>query len=212
MLNVNSNSYTKIIERLARFEHKNYIHILMEEQSSRIAKIELVRMQLKFRVDATSFSESYDVVSNEFSLMRVCRFQNIGTLNGLQHGLLLESVPSEDGDDVKSISTKMLLLPHGEIHTTVTQRHVTVKIDIESDLRSPPFHLYDVDNFCLQLKASNSSYSAWFYLAYLHAVTSHGEVEPFLQMSGTERALQILQSGFAWSSAPYDAEATYFSN
>lgn len=27
-------------------------------------------------------------------------------------------------------------------------------------------------------------------------------------MSGTERALQILQSGFVWSSAPYDSEAT----
>ncbi|XP_037036477.1 uncharacterized protein LOC119074450 [Bradysia coprophila] len=207
MLNINSNSYTKIIEQLARFEHKNYIHILMDEHSARIAKIELVRMQLKFRVDATSFSQSYDLVSNEFSLMRVSRSQNIGTLYGLQHGLLLESVPSEK-NGASSPSSKMLLLPHGEIQTTVAQPHVTVKIDIESNLRLPPFHLYDVDEFCLQLKASNSSYSAWFYLAYLHAVTSHGEVEPFLKMSGTERALQILQSGFAWSSAPYDAEAT----
>lgn len=81
-----------------------------------------------------------------------------------------------------------------------------VDIDLKSDLRTPLFHTYKVDKVCGQLKPLSGSYSAWFNLAYLHAVTSHGQIEPFTGMSGTERALQILQSNFVWSSSPYDHE------
>lgn len=64
-----------------------------------------------------------------------------------------------------------------------------------------------MDTFCQQLKSSNGSHASWFFLAYLHAITSHGEIDTFTGMSGTERALQILQSSFVWSSSPYDEEA-----
>lgn len=81
-----------------------------------------------------------------------------------------------------------------------------VNIDLKSDLRTPPFHSFLFDDVCCQLKPLSGGYSAWYLLAYLHAVTSHGQIEPYTGMSGTERALQILQSNFVWSSSPYDRE------
>lgn len=202
MLDINKGSYMKIVGQLSRLETSKYIHILMDKPQ--IAKVELVRMRLKFKVDCSTPEQSYDLLSNEFSRMRVSCLQNVGTLYGLQHGLFLESVPVEG---VHLPSTRILICPHGTIQSTVTSPHVSVEVDLNSALLSPPFHQYEVDQTCRQVKASNSNYSAWFYLAYLHAVTSHGEMEPFIGMSGTERALQILQSGFAWSPAPYNEEA-----
>ncbi|XP_031638985.1 uncharacterized protein LOC116351075 [Contarinia nasturtii] len=210
LLDINSGSYLKIVEQLSRLESSRYIHILTDKENNRIAKAELVRMQLKFIVDCTDIYKPSDLMSNEYSQMRVSLLQKCGTLYGLHHGLLLESVPSEKSsaaDEPEKTLTKLLLMPHGDIQTELSGSHVSVRIDIESELCSPPFHVYQIDDFCRQLKAMNSNYAAWFYLAYLHAVTSHGEVEPFIKMSGTERALQILQSGFAWSSQPYDEEA-----
>lgn len=203
MLDINSHSYRKILLHLARLEQKDYIHVLMDKPN--VAKIELVRMNLKFKVDCYQQQEYCDMLSNEFSRMRVSLEQNCGTLYGLNHGLLLENVPCSSFE--KSPASKLLLLPHSSIKTSLTDSHISVSIDLNSSLRSPPFHRYQVDEFLRQLKASNSNFSAWFYLAYLHAITSHGEVESLTGMSGTERALQILQSSFVWSTAPYDLEA-----
>lgn len=207
MIDINSTSYLNIVNQLSRLESSKYIHVLIDKENSRVAKAELIRMQLKFIVDC---SKPYELmlISNEYSRMRVSLVQKCGTLYGLHHGLLLESIPSENSSEKINTSTKLLLIPHAEIRTERSNSHVSVEINIESELYKPSFHVYEVDEFCRQLKARDGSYSAWFYLAYLHAVTSHGQVEPFIKMSGTERALQILQSGFAWSSEPHRVEST----
>ncbi|KAG4065067.1 hypothetical protein HA402_007464 [Bradysia odoriphaga] len=197
MLDVTSESYKKIVNQLARLESKKYIHIFMDKP--RIAKIELVRMNIKFLIDASTEQQSYDLISNEFNGMTVCIEQNCGTLYGLRQGLLLESCT-----DGKVEQSKLLILPHGNISAKKKNDHEIVEINIGSELRNPPFFIYQVDEICQQLKASNRSYSAWFYLAYLHALTSHGLPEPFTGLSGTERSFQILQSAFVWSPAPYE--------
>lgn len=196
LLDITSKSFLDISKQLSRLDCSNFINIFLDEP--KVALIEMTRMNLKFRVD---ISKSYDIFSNEFSQMRVSLSQKCGTLYGLRHGLLLESV------NENSSNANLLLMPHGMIKIERTKEHVTVDIDTTTDLFNPPFHLYRIDTTCRQLKAINNSYSAWFYLAYLHAITSHGEIEPLTGISGTESALQILQSGFAWSSAPYDAES-----
>lgn len=199
MLDVTSDSYLNIVKHLSRLECSKFIHILLE--SPKIACIEMTRMNLKFKIDISdSEMERYDITSNEFSQMRVALRQKFGTLFGLNHGLLLENI------DRNFSSAKLLLLPHGAINTEKTDNHVNVTIDTSWNLQSPPFHLYCINNNLRQLKPTNNTYSAWFYLAYLHAITSHGQIDPFTGISGTESALHILQSGFVWSSIPYDAE------
>lgn len=204
MLDVTSGSYKKIVKQLARLESHKYIHIFMNDPM--IAQVELVRMNIKFLVDATNKhpNESYDVISNEFDGMRVASVQNCGTLYGLRQGLLLESHPN---DVERPEQKRLLILPHGVVASHVIGQHTAVVINIEVPLRTPTFFIYQIDEVQQQLKANNPSHSAWFYLAYLHALTSHGLPDTFTEMSGTERSFQILQSAFAWSPSPYDDEA-----
>lgn len=200
MLDVKSESFLQITKRLKRLESRKFTHIFISEKNDVMVK--LVRMNLKFVVKPLDENEGeYEILSNEFNNMRVSLHQNYGTLYGLHHGLLLES--TEDFQH----QSKMLIIPHGEVEAQISKSHEIVKINTKSELRSPLFHTYLVDEFCQQLKAKNSSFSAWFYLAYLHALTSYGQVEPFLGMTGSERAIQILESAFVWSSAPYDDES-----
>lgn len=174
MLDVNSESYNRIADQLSRLESKKFIHVLWDLNSKSV-KVELIRMNLKFEVVQWQFT--YDLVSNEFSRMRVSMQQRKGTLFGLNRGLLLES-----SRDEKKL---LLILPHGAIAVSKTSNyHTTVDIDVSGELSNPPYHTYRVDDFCKQIVSTTSNYSAWLYLAYLHAVTSHGTPEPFTGLSG----------------------------
>lgn len=205
MLDIGSDSFRKITNHLARLEHSIYIHVLLE--NPKVAIVELFRMKLKFKVDCSnpakmSPSQGFKLQSFEFNGMCVSLNQKIGTLYGLNHGLVLESC------QVGKSKPKILLIPHGSVQVQCVNESVSVDVDFfEKSIRNPPIYQYQVDECLKQLKASDSSYTAWFYLAYLHAITSHGQPEPLTGMSGTERALQILQSAFAWSSSPYEPEA-----
>lgn len=133
--------------------------------------------------------------------MHVRLKQTFGSLIGLRSGFILESIPTAN-----KLNSKIFILPHGEISVKKTDRHVSVHIDVlNSSLRKPAFFVYHVDNECRYIKASNNP--GWLYLAYLHAVTSYVLPDKFTRMTGTERALQILQSARVWSSSPYDAES-----
>lgn len=209
ILDIKSDSYKKIINQLSRLEHRRHIHVLYDDESDD-ATVDLLRMNLKFSVKCaresrnsenpkkSKKSDKYELISNEFNGMRVSRVQNIGTLFGLKHGLVLESIKDEK---------KIVLIPNGTVHNTTKNFFAEVSISMKNDLRSPHFYQYQVDKFCCQLKSSNGSHASWLFLAYLHAITSYGQIEKFTRMTGTERAIQILQSALVWSSSPYDAEA-----
>ncbi|KAJ6643823.1 hypothetical protein Bhyg_08788, partial [Pseudolycoriella hygida] len=206
MLDINSDSYQKIVKQLERLECKRYVHVFLDADSNTSVTIELVRMALKFKIDSAMRNDdcSVDIRSNEFSGMRVCLNSNCGTLYGLRHGLVLQHSKN---------SAKMLILPHSLVVSNLSNKsHANVNINLNGKLLNPPFHCYLVDETLRQLKPSNGDFSAWFYLAYLHAITSHGHIEPLTGMTGSERALQILQSSFVWSSAPYDADVVSILN
>lgn len=110
LLDITSKSYKIIVGSLSRLEQQKFIHVLMDEP--KVARIELVRMQLKFKIDCkTDRKEGYDVLSNEFSNMRVSNQQKCGTLYGLKRGLILE----EAGTNLPG--KKLLLLPNGRVDT-----------------------------------------------------------------------------------------------
>lgn len=196
MLHVKSQSYKKITRQLSRLEHPNYIHVF-SNTNNHVATAELLRMNLKFTIkySKTSQRPCY-LTSDEFNGMRVIREQQIGTL--FNCGLVLESEDKQN---------KIVLVPNGKIEVKKKNQFASVSINTNGDLQSPPYYQYQVDKYCRQLKCKDFSEASWFFLAYLHAVTSHGETEPFTGMSGTERAVQILQSAFAQLSSPYKPEA-----
>lgn len=201
LLDIRSKSYQRIVEFVSRLEQKNFIHVLMDAPAK--AKVHLMRMNLKFVIDCTNETtgDSIDVESNEYCGMRISLNQTFGTLIGCQRGLLLEAIPTKNKSN-----SKLLIVPHGKININRADPHVSVDIDLSAlTLRNPTFFRFQVDIVCQQINADN--FPGWFYLAYLHAVTSHHLPDPFTGMSGTERALQILQSARVWSPSPYDAES-----
>lgn len=199
MLDVNSPSYKRIQAYLERLEFYRYIHVFVKDD---IATAEMVRFKLKFIIDISKLNAEgrYDLMSNEYSGMRISLQQNCGTLYGLNDGLLLESVPNENSQ----LSSKLLLLPYARFSSTYEypDLHARVYINIYCS-ENPPFHRYQVDETMRQLKPCDNVPSAWIFLAYLHATTSHGEIEPLTGMSGTERALQILHLNVVRSMTPY---------
>lgn len=187
MVDVRSESFKKIVQFTNRLEARQYIHILMDDQ--KMVSVELPRMRIKFKID-----ESNELVSHEYRGMRVSLQQKFATFVGLRHGLLLDK---HEGHK------KVIIVPHGKILIDKgNSGHTAVSISV-SGLFDPPFFVYELDDKIQQLKARNSQ-SAWFFMAHLHAVTSHPLPDQFTGMTGTERALQILQSAFSWSPEPYD--------
>lgn len=198
LLDVRSESFKKIAELMERLEHPNYINVLMESPFG--ARVELTRMKLTFLIDCLNSESGYNIQSNEYSSMRVSSKQNIGTLFGLHSGLLLESM------DAETVKSQLFIVPHAKINVQRMDYHVEVKIVApDTELRSPPFFIYHINKQLRTLKGN--SFAAWFYLAHLHAVTSYPLPDTFTGITGVERALQILQSGLAWSSEPYDKES-----
>lgn len=195
MLDVTSESHVKLATHLKRLECDEFMHIYIDadekvDERGLTAQIELIRLNLKFETRISD--ECTDLVAKEFSDMKVSLNQNCGSLYGLRKGLILEAIAN---DAIESTSSNILLIPHGSIIVRNDGNHVDVDIGTDAEQSTKLFHRYEIDKMSQQIRSSTSSYSTWLYLAYLHAITSHGEIEPLLAMSGIERALQILQSG-----------------
>ncbi len=45
---------------------------------------------------------------------------------------------------------------------------------------------------------------SWFYLAYLHAITTYCYSDPFTHKTGTEFAVKILTSSYCFNDKPYE--------
>ncbi|KAF4983724.1 hypothetical protein FZEAL_940 [Fusarium zealandicum] len=126
--------------------------------------------------------------SRQFRDMQIDSDQFVRTLVGLKSKLLLRS--NQDP------ANRMLIIPVGTIqhHREQTfhalEDHVTVSVDHESVQR---VQAYRIDNLLGRLVAS-TKVEGRLYLAYLHALTSYCIPDPFLGRTGTEEALEILNS------------------
>ena len=107
--------------------------------------------------------------------------QRLGTLLGLQRGLLLQ----------KGLEKK-LLLPHAEAVREAHGDHCLVNLDT-SKLRTPPLFAYAVREDLMDLLGPKDRV-AWLYLAKLHALTGHVLQDPFTLRTGSEMALSLLRS------------------
>ena len=161
----------------------------------------LPRLNLTFyALDGEGKLEIYSVDHNGW---RVDNDQTIGTLIGLQHGLILVKYPATD------YTQRCLLLPHSPVVVTLAAgSHPVLSFDIQN-LGSPASFRYTLNSDLQQLQAPTSR-AAWFLLAYIHGVTSSMQADPFTSMTGTEMAMTILQSARSWSNSPYDGYSQYW--
>jgi len=117
--------------------------------------------------------------------------QDVGTLYGLSNMLVLRS-------HSRSGHKRRLILPVGSIRSSSDgNTHPDVTIDIQSDATSVKYHLYEVDDLLGRLR--DNTLLSRLYRLYLHSLTSHQLVDPLLQRTGTEEALQGLAQGETFS-------------
>jgi hypothetical protein len=117
--------------------------------------------------------------------------QDVGTLYGLSNRLVLRC---RSGAGHK----RRLIVPVGSIHySSDGNAHPNVTIAIELDATSIKYHLYEVDDLLGRLR--DTTLLSRLYRLYLHSLTSHQLVDPLLQRTGTEEALQGLAQGETFS-------------
>jgi hypothetical protein len=163
-------------------EETHHIHVVLNIKT-RSVEIDLPRLQLGFFVERNSQT----ICSRQFRGMLVDSQQSIGTLVGLTSKLVL-----------KGQSERMILIPvprefgMSSINyaKSSSSDHVTVKINKDDATK---VYAYNLDEDLGRITDSGDLESK-LLISYLHAVTSSCLPDPLTKMTGTEAALQILQS------------------
>lgn len=120
--------------------------------------------------------------------------QSAGTLFGLKNQLILRKKQLHAS---RTPEARLVIVPFGAVFSERTDNHIEVHIDTGS-LSSVEYHTFTIDDIvgCL---SSGSGMKSWFYMLYLHALTSHCLPDPLLKRTGTEEALLALSSARSFS-------------
>ncbi|KAL7554906.1 hypothetical protein ACHAWF_018454 [Thalassiosira exigua] len=132
-----------------------------------------------------STSQYNDIRATDHHNLLVAENQNFGTLVGLNQGLLLVGSSKMKNEH----ENRILLMPHGQ----VSRNGSKVSVDIDG-LNQPPFFKYQIRDDLRDLHPPKTR-QACTYLALLHGTTSGLFPDPFLETSGTQKALSLLRSG-----------------
>lgn len=187
--------YTSALRRLA---DRRDVHMWRATGDGAVT-VELVRLRLHLEVAVKDGAVL--LCSRELPGFHVSTEQGVGTLTGLDHGLVLV----DGASGVHERPRRRLVIPHGSLTQLPGAKAGRVTVDVDG-LAEPPFFLYDVADRLRLLQPTAPSRTALLYLALLHARTSNSLPDAFTGMSGTEAALRLLQGGSCWSSAPPSAQ------
>ena len=199
------NLYNRYFNRL---DYKQYVYMMRDDasqiinkklvQSEIIIHIYLSRLGIAFKYN----SDTNIITSREYLDMCIAEDQWLGTLTGLQFGLLLSPIGSINKQE-EQYQCRKLIIPYGKVHAKKEQsgHHQTVTIE-----RISFFHQYFVFNLNNRLRIiqSTDSPTGWLYLALLHAITSHPLPDQYTRMTGMERSFQLLKSAGCWTDQPFD--------
>ena len=155
---------------------------------SRNLRVILPRYKLNFYINVNGDLECKDLPRFSVSVD-----QTIGTLCGLVNKLVLEST-----DD----HARKVIIPAGtdQATTEVFQGNgpslsyprviITPSSDIGCHIRAL---IYDVDTLLGRL-VGDGTLTSWYFLAYLHVLTSYWLCDPLTNRTGVQQALQMLRS------------------
>lgn len=176
---------------LTKFERKEHIYSLQRsvlcETSSRV-KFYLPRYQLTFTLE-TFDDDRYVLHCREISGYILSTHQQLdSTLEGTSCYLVLEKLMGND---------RLLIIPKGEVVRT-SSSDVSIKLpdECEAELNffkynfHPRFDYLETNQGCL----------ARMQLTALHVATSHAIPDELLQMTGEERAVELIRQ--TWRNSP----------
>ena len=185
LANIKSFTAHTLSKVFSHLEQRQHIHTVLDKATQAL-HIQIPRLQLDFSL-ARGENE---LQSRQYRGMVVDRDQTIGTLVGLTSKLVLKSAdPAHD---------RLVLIPvprtfglrtiaHGK---TLDQHHVFVNIDKNE---AHKVYAYSLDTTLGRVLGSGEVQQSLF-LALLHALTSHCLPDLLTGYTGTESALNILQS------------------
>jgi hypothetical protein len=160
---------------LGSIESANHIHLIFQPSRGHL-NIELPRLNLNFVLA----ERSRLVKSRQFRGMYLDCNPRIETLVGLKSKAVLRNGKND----------RTVLIPDGTVSWGATSNHIEVKIQHGSSTKVYPFELDTqlgriLDNGTLESKLA---------LCYLHALTAFCLPDGFTGKTGTEQALEILNS------------------
>ncbi|CAF4331847.1 unnamed protein product [Rotaria sp. Silwood2] len=204
LVNQSSQLFQTLFSRyFVRLDDKPYVYMMYESDSqfNRVFHIYLTRLGIAFKYDAATKI----LTSREYADMYVDQDQWLGTLTGLQSGLLLSPLPG-DHYCLEHYPYKKLIVSFGTVKSNwnSSEHHQTVKIDRSGSISHPNKYFTFLLNDRLKVLQSTDSPTGWLYLALLHALTSHALPDEYTGMTGMERAFQLLYSAGCQSDQPYD--------
>ncbi|CAF1334201.1 unnamed protein product [Rotaria sordida] len=206
LVNQSSTFFDSMFNRyFIRLDDKPYVYMMRDNSSSTdiIIHIRLSRLGIAFKYNGNSNI----ITSREYSDMCIDENQWLGTLTGLQSGLVL-SPSSVNNQKLEHYPYRKLIVPFGQLHAQKTSdyTHQTVIIQRISESKDFLRHYFVfIMNDRLRILQSTDSPTGWLYLALLHAMTSHPLPDQYTGMTGMERAFQLLNSAGCWSDQPFDA-------
>ena len=124
--------------------------------------------------------------------------QHIGTWIGLRNKLVVRDPRFRDYGIARSV-----LVPFGDVRVSKTKLHVQVEINPPSGDRLR-YVLYRVNSHLKRLDGPDVL--STYFQAYLHAVTTFTEPDPFTGYTGTEMALKTLRKKYLFDTQPLDPE------
>jgi hypothetical protein len=188
LINMESTSAGVLSRMVQPLEEATHIHVVLDA-NTQIVDVNLPRLQLGFFVDR----EDDALYSRQFRGMIIDAQQNIGTLIGLTSKLVLKNdrsermilIPVPQRSDIPSI----------EYARCPSSNHIKVTI---SKNDATKVHAYNLDENLGRITDSGDLESR-LLISYLHALTSSCLPDPLTKLTGTEAALQILNSAAAQS-------------
>lgn len=188
LIDVNSQSAKAISTIFRPLEDQYSIHIVHRKTDESLF-VDLTKARLEF----TCQSGETSLMSRQYRGMSVDANQSIGTLVGLKDKLVLRV--DQPCHAAITPGRKVLVL-EGRVSHQKSGEHVQVCIEKG---KAACVHQYDVDARLGRLVLRGNLQSKLF-LCYLHALTSFGIPDPLTGKTGTEEALNILDSASIRSS------------
>ncbi|PVH87759.1 hypothetical protein DL98DRAFT_544883 [Cadophora sp. DSE1049] len=185
-----SNTAEIICKWLAPLESPSNISIFYNDETKE-TDIRLPRMNLDFILRDTGLE------SKQFRGMVVDTNQQIGTLHGLLHKLVLKEAEGR---------LRTVIVPHGTVSFHQLEKENRVSVSISTGPGDKvSYHRFDIDK-TLGLLVDNGNLRSRLFRLYLHALTSHCLPDNLTGRTGTEEALHGLRLASTRSFLSLDAE------
>ncbi|KAF2149713.1 hypothetical protein K461DRAFT_280945 [Myriangium duriaei CBS 260.36] len=171
---IHSNTARRISQIFDPLETPLKIH--MVALPSQTLQVDLPRLGLSFLLNEASTK----IHCHQFRGMFIDACQRVGTLTGLDSKLVLRDSPG---------SNRTVLIPSGPPIWKRIAEHIRITIAY----RSERIHPFQIDRQLRRL-ADDGTLQSKLALCCLHAITSHCLPDNLTDATGTERALDILES------------------